>query len=428
MSEQNRINDMLDGSPWWSALSSLGRRAFFPLGVPFQAGEARGKRYNATIGQITGDDGSPYPLASMAQALDPLNRRQAFLYSPVGGHPDLRSAWRDRLLAEATDATGSAPDLHDPHITIGLSHGLSICADLFLDPGDPIVFMAPFWGNYRQIFGVRRQAELRECPFFSSAGLNFDALEEMLSDGTGKITVVCNFPSNPTGYSPTVEERARLTELLVRTARKRPVVAIVDDAYHDLVFEDVPKASLFWDLIEAGRTTTNLLPIKVDGATKEFGFFSGRVGFLTFGVARGAVTEALLSKVSCLLRSTVGSPVGPSQAALLAALRSPTLKQERADLLLLLKARYETLKESLAKVDGAFTVLPFNSGCFALIELPDGVDGEALRRHLLDVEETGVIRVTPRHVRLAFCSVPRDDISELVQRLARGCSALLSGS
>ena len=101
MSEQSRINAMLDGSPWWAALSSLGRRAFFPLGVPFQAGQAKGKRYNATIGQITGDDGSPYPLASMAGALDPLNRRQAFLYSPVGGHAALRSAWRSRLVAEA---------------------------------------------------------------------------------------------------------------------------------------------------------------------------------------------------------------------------------------------------------------------------------------------------------------------------------------
>src|SRR5688572_31950364 len=34
-------------------LSPLGRRAFFPPDIPFQAAQARGKTYNGTIGQIT---------------------------------------------------------------------------------------------------------------------------------------------------------------------------------------------------------------------------------------------------------------------------------------------------------------------------------------------------------------------------------------
>ena len=45
---------------------------------------------------------------------------------------------------------------------------------------------------------------------------------------------------------------------------------MLDDAYHGLVYEDVPRDSLFWKLLEARREQPNLLPIKVDGSTKEF--------------------------------------------------------------------------------------------------------------------------------------------------------------
>ena len=36
----------------FGALSPLGRRLYFPPDIPFQAGEARGKGLNATVGQI----------------------------------------------------------------------------------------------------------------------------------------------------------------------------------------------------------------------------------------------------------------------------------------------------------------------------------------------------------------------------------------
>ena len=45
-------------------------------------------------------------------------------------------------------------------------------------------------------------------------------------------------------------------------------------AYAGLVYEpDVPRVSLFWDLI---GSHSNLVPVKVDGATRELSFFAGR--------------------------------------------------------------------------------------------------------------------------------------------------------
>ena len=75
---------------------------------------------------------------------------------------------------------------------------------------------------------------------------------------------------------------------------------------------------------------------------------------------------------------------------------------------LLLEGRYRALKAALAGVDpGLLTVLPFNSGCFALVEIPAalGIDSETVRRHLLARHDTGLISLAPRYLRIAHCSV-----------------------
>ena len=62
--ETNRA--VRQGSPaLFEILSELGRRSAFPPDIPFQAAEARGKTYNATIGQITDGRGQAASLPSI---------------------------------------------------------------------------------------------------------------------------------------------------------------------------------------------------------------------------------------------------------------------------------------------------------------------------------------------------------------------------
>ncbi|HEX3557509.1 MAG TPA: hypothetical protein VIA62_30140 [Thermoanaerobaculia bacterium] len=75
------------------------------------------------------------------------------------------------------------------------------------------------------------------------------------------------------------------------------------------------------------------------------------------------------------------------------------------------------------------TPLPFNSGCFALVELADlpeglGLDSETVRKHLLAHHDTGLISIAPRYLRIAHCSVDAAALPELVQRLERGVGEL----
>ena len=55
MIDSSQVNAALEreAPALFRTLSPLGRRVFFPPDIPFQAGQAKGRTFNGTIGQIT---------------------------------------------------------------------------------------------------------------------------------------------------------------------------------------------------------------------------------------------------------------------------------------------------------------------------------------------------------------------------------------
>lgn len=436
LSEKRRaFNEALaeEAPALFAALSPLGRRVVFPPDIPFQAAQARGKAFNATIGQITDGAGGAIRLPSLAGGLEGLPdevRDRALLYSPVEGIAELRRAWEEHQREGLPEPLRGVPSSL-PQVTVGLTHGLSLVADLFGGEGKKVVVPAPFWGNYRQTFTTRTGAEIVPVPAYRDGRWDPGALPRALEGlpAGEPVLAMLNLPSNPGGYSPTPEERGELARSLASAAQRRPLLVVCDDAYAGLVFDpEVPRHSMYWELV--GRHP-DLVPVKVDGATKEVSFFGGRVGFLTFPVEAGsAAAEALESKVKCLVRATLGSPVSTSQVLLLEALRSEALDGEVEALRRRLEGRVEVLREALEGVDRELLrPLPFNSGCFALLELPErpGLEPEAVRRHLLEHEDAGVVSIPPRYLRIAHCSVKAEALPELVRRVERGVRGMAEG-
>ncbi len=432
---QAEINASLeDGAPaLFRALSPLGRRAYFPPDIPAQGAQARGKALNGTIGQITDGRGTAVPLPELAAALSGLSaedRNQALLYSPIEGMPEVRKLWREWQRRHRPAGQSDSVPSSLPLVTAGLTHSLAILADLFGGEGKALAIPKPFWGNYRQTFAARTGAAVRSAPAYVDGRYNVHAFAEALDglpDGEPAVALL-NLPSNPGGYSLTAGEREQMIASLRGIAERRPLVVICDDAYAGLVFEpEIPRTSLFWDLI---GQHPNLVPVKVDGATKEFSFFGGRIGFITFAVEPASpVAQALESKMKMLVRSVIGSPSASSQVVLLQALRREGIEAEVEKVRALLDGRYHALKTALAATDPQrLTVLPFNSGCFALVELPEslGLTSEQVRRHLLDHHDTGLISIEPRYLRIAHCSVDAAALPELVRRLEAGVSELVT--
>src|SRR3954447_16496057 len=113
----------------WAALSPLGRRLRLPANfLPQQTAEARGKAFNATIGQITDGHGTAVPLPAMAAALsglDDAERSRAFLYAPVEGIAELRRAWRD-WQRRGMGASQASPPSSLPMVAVGPAQARSL--------------------------------------------------------------------------------------------------------------------------------------------------------------------------------------------------------------------------------------------------------------------------------------------------------------
>ena len=433
MSGVDQINQVLENEApaLFKMLSPLGREAYFPPDIPFQAKEAAGTDFNGTIGVFTDGAGNAVPLPSMAAALDFEGQEQnrAFLYSPVLGIPAVRDAWQHWQRTGQTDLEPTADQVTAKPIVLGgLTHGLSMVADLFAGPGRHLVVGKPFWGNYRQVFRLRTGASMVEVDVYQDRRYAPSALVgalKQLPAGESALVIV-NFPSNPGGYSPTVEERAELKAGLVEVAADRPLMVLCDDAYGGLVFADgVPNRSFFWDVLGAHE---NLVPVKVDGATKEFSFFGGRVAFLTFGLdlTEGA-THAIENKIQCLSRATVGSPSATAQMILLRSLESGRTFDEVDAIRKVARERYDAVQPALAELDPSLLrPLPFNSGFFVLMELAEelDLDPHAVRKHLIENHSTGIVAIRPNYLRVALCSVSAEALPEMFKRIQEGVREL----
>ncbi len=411
------LNRRLAPSVVGRTLSHFGKRIYFPKGIVAQSNEAKksATTYNATVG-IAMADGEPMILPTIQDNLPRLSPSEAVDYAPPGGDLRLRSKWKEEMLSKNPALTDRAVSL--PAVVPGITSGISLAADLFVDEGDAVVFAELCWDNYPLIFETRNQAACATYPPFTASGtLNVQAVEDTLraSAKNGKVVLVLNFPHNPTGYSPTEPEAHALADALVRVADSGiDLVVLCDDAYFGLFYEDsVYRQSVFSLLHNAHE---RLLAVKIDGATKEDYVWGFRVGFVTFG-AQGLGAdhyEALDQKLLGAIRTTISSSSRVGQTLLYKELSSLVYHGIKGKYAQVLEERFRTVKSLLAaRTSGrVLKALPFNSGYFMTMELERG-SSEELRRHLLKAEGIGTIALNDKYLRIAYSSVDNRDLAAL---------------
>ncbi len=427
--QAKQLNDLITPShpQVLEMLSQRGKAIYFPkLGVLSQSAEANGKEINATIGIALEEDGSPLCLPSLSEAIK-LPKANAFTYAPSPGRPDLRKLWKEMIVQKSPGLKSKT--FSQPVVCSALTHGLSMAAYLFCDAGDKIILPDLYWENYDLIFNLAYGAELETFPTFTADGkFNVEGLRAKLNQGPrgGKKIVCLNFPNNPSGYTPLVDEAAAIVSVLTQAAEAGDkVVAILDDAYFGLVFEKgVYEESIFAPLCDAHP---NLLAVKIDGATKEDYVWGFRVGFMTYGIQGGTpgLYEALEAKTGGAIRGNISNSSHPAQSLLLAAWSSPGYAAEKKRAFDLLKKRYEAVKEILAshpEYSEAFTALPFNSGYFMCIK-PVKVDTEVLRKNLLAEYSTGTVNFGGI-LRVAFSATPTEKLPRLFENIYKAAKGL----
>ncbi|MED4454406.1 aminotransferase class I/II-fold pyridoxal phosphate-dependent enzyme [Metabacillus fastidiosus] len=411
----------------YDMLSNLGKELFYPKGILSQSAEAGQKahRFNASIGIAT-EHGQPMHFSHIQNIFsDEFSPKDLYPYAPPQGKEELRKEWKKKLLAENPSLKNVNFGL--PIATNALTHGLSIAADLFADEGDVVILPDKYWGNYNITFNVRRGTTVSTYPLFNeentfnTAGLK--ATIEANKD-KGKVILVLNFPNNPTGYTPGQSEAEEIVEVIKEAAENGlNLVVLVDDAYFGLFFEDSIKESIFGLL---ANVHPRVLPVKIDGATKENYVWGFRVGFITFAHESDAVLNALEQKTKGIIRGTISSASHPSQSIILNSLRSEEFAKEKQEKFEQMKKRAVKLKEILNKEEynKYWSYYPFNSGYFMCMKL-NGIDAEELRLHLLDKYGVGTISINSTDLRIAFSSVEESDLEELFSLIAQGAQDLL---
>lgn len=411
--------------------SKTGRRLFFPKGILSQSAEAKEKsspQHNATIGIAT-ENGATMYLPSVMETLNSgmISPGESLSYASSFGVPALREAWKTAMYEKNPSLAGKNISL--PVVTNGITHGISVFADLFLDPDDVVIFPDKMWGNNRMVMSVRGDAEISHYPLFNDrGGFNLSAFEERVrleAENNYKVVVFLNLPNNPTGYTINENEAKRITEILAEVAEGGTnIITVTDDAYFGLRYEEEPiSESLFARLCDCHP---RLLAVKLDGATKEMFVWGLRVGFITYGTQirhgrHAPLYDALERKTAGNIRGTVSNASHLSQTIVLRALQNPNFKAEQAAKIEMLRQRAAVVKVEANRPEyaDAWEVYPFNSGYFMCLKLKT-VDAEVLRTHLLDHYKVGLIATDRTDIRIAFSSVEAEHIPSLFASIHKG--------
>ncbi|MNO46883.1 Aspartate aminotransferase [compost metagenome] len=410
----------------YEMLSTLGKEIYFPKeGILSQSAEAsaNAKKYNATIGIAT-ENGGPMHLASIQETLSAYKPQDLYPYAPPAGKPELRKVWREKMLHENPSLAGKS--FGNPVVTNALTHGLSIVADLFADEGDAVIYPDKNWENYELTFGIRRHAEIVNYPLFTEdMKFNSQGLREALlaQKGKGKAIVILNFPNNPTGYTPGASEGDEIVSAITDAAEAGiNVVVVTDDAYFGLFFEDSLSESLFGKL---SGLHPRILPVKVDGATKEEYVWGFRVGFITYASESADVLAALEQKTLGIIRATISSGAHPSQTFILQALKSPDFEAQKVEKFRIMKGRANKVKALLnsGKYGNVWEYYPFNSGYFMCLKL-NNVNAEALRQHLIHEYGVGTIALGDTDLRVAFSCIAEENLEDLFDLIYKGLQDL----
>ena len=404
-----------------SFFSKLGENIILPQDVLIQSKETAviPGAINATIGIATSNK-KAMALPSINKVITEINNSEYLPYSPTPGLPKMRELWKEKILADNPSINKDFLSL--PMVTTGITQGIDIAANLFSQSGDALLLPNLFWQNYAQIYTIKLGNKIYKYNQFDENNefsiTNFK--ETLYSIKEDKISLILNFPNNPTGYTPSDVELNSLVDVISTYAKEnknKQLIIVSDDAYFGLFFEKnhkTPTLSATYKLAE----NENCLIIKLDGITKEYYSWGLRIGFITYYTKNDELRQLLLEKTQGFLRSTTSSPSNLSQQIALRLLDNKKTLEEKEINDKIIEKRYNELKQafSVEQLDSLVRILPFNSGYFFTIKLPSNINAHEFRLKFLNEYKYGVYSMDDEHIRIAFSCLDKELIPELINK------------
>ncbi len=443
--------------PLYNALSEQGKRIYLPQGVFHWSGRAKKEaEIMGTLGSAFGFEedfieggGSEWvPLyLEDIKNYTKFNVNEVVSYAKISGLVDLKNLWKNWIIKKSCYKLDSEKEklnrlenfITTPVVTAGVTNGIFLCCSLFLNPGDFIISPNKRWGNYDNIVEKLIGAKIKSFDFFSGENFNINGMKNAIyeiSKVQEKIILILGFPNNPTGYIPNQGELEEILEALQEAQKtiSKPIIILVDDAYEPYVYsKEVIKSSIFYALHELEE---DIIPIKLDGITKELLLYGGRIGFITIGLKPHWVKNPqelstlkieIENKLSGLLRTTISNANHFYQSLILKLFDDIGMDgviKKREKVIHLLKERYEKINAEFSKIKNENISVDSNAGGFFIfVNLnPEAIKANDFADHLLKKYKVGVIPIEKQHdningIRIAYCSIDLRKIPEFVSRI-----------
>jgi N-succinyldiaminopimelate aminotransferase len=183
-------------------------------------------------------------------------------------------------------------------VTAGATEAIAATLLAFVDAGDEVVTLEPFYDSYGAIIGlargVHRTVALRGPDFT----IDHDEFRRAVTDQTR--VILLNDPHNPTGA--VLDDATK--RLLVELAEKHDALIVSDEVYEHLIFDGVRHSPIAALPGAASRTVT------ISSGGKTFSTTGWKIGWLT---ARPELVSQILA-VKQFLTFVNGAPFQPAIA------------------------------------------------------------------------------------------------------------------
>ena len=279
---------------------------------------------NLGIGEPLND----FPKNVLKTTKEYLDRGQV-KYSSTSGTQALKLA----IQGYTRDHYGRKPGLKNITVTVGAKQAIYNLLQVLLNPGDEVILFSPYWVSYPEMVKLARG-----IPVFIGTNDEFTPdIETIKGALTAKTqAILLNTPNNPSGavYPP------ELVAALVDLCESKDIFLIMDDIYHQLLFE--PAQWVPGYVFTSKKFDKSHLVI-INGISKTFGMTGFRIGW---AIGPETVIQAM-NKIQS--HSTSGASSLLQEAAVGALIQGG---ETLSDLKKLIRTNRDILVGELKKIKG----------------------------------------------------------------------------
>ncbi len=339
------------------------------------------------------------PEAAVENAIKMLKTR-IVRYTPVAGTPEMKEAviyYMDKYYQKKITAENII-------VSSGAKQTIMVALQAVLDPGDEVIFPAPFWVSYPDMVKLAFGNPVPVIPKSADFEITLDEIKANITERTK--VILLNSPNNPSGkvYSES------FIKSVVEFCEENDILLIMDEIYRELIFSESKKTNTF-NYSNSDINKSNVLV--VNGVSKQYAMTGFRIGW-------GVGAKNLISAMTKIQGHQTSCSSSLSQTAAAGAIYNGD--EDIRVLRKSLKRKRDILVEELSKIKNVKLNIP-HSTFYSLVDFSAyNNDSHELAEFL--IENAEVVTVPGKdfgidgHLRISFCG-PEDELIEGIRRIGK---------